>query len=101
MRGKILDMDSLPQGMPYLELEVYIDLSRSIKDCLLHRDEVLRDGHAQAVYGKALKAMRPEEEPRELKITKRLLVKFGYSDGCPGCRWQRVGHSTRRMHTDR
>ena len=43
------------------------------------------------------------EKPRQIrrmKITARMLEKYGYSDGCDGCRYRRAGLGESRNHTE-
>ena len=47
--------------------------------------------------GANLDQLEPEEQravPRELKINQRLLDKFGYTEGCPGCIYKQLKSST-------
>ena len=44
---------------------------------------------------------RPEVDVRRLRITKEHLIKYGYAEGCEGCRFKRAGMKEHRAHTER
>ena len=46
-------------------------------------------------------ASRKEFDIRRMRITKALLSKYGYTEGCEGCRYKTAGLSDGRNHTER
>jgi len=58
------------------------------------------DGPAEAEVESTLPARR-EAGMRRMRITPDLLRKYGYTEGCEGCRYKRAGLSEKRGHSER
>ena len=43
---------------------------------------------------------RKESETRRLRITKKDLDKYGYTEGCEGCRFKQAGIRDHRAHSE-
>ena len=64
---------------------------------------LVEEPSGEEASGANLEQPEPEERrvaPRELKIDQRLLDKFGYTEGCPGCFYKQLKMSTGvRVHS--
>ena len=54
----------------------------------------------EKVDGRSIQTSDHVRNPRELRITKRLLEKYGYSDDCPSCNSHQLGLDSHRKHSE-
>lgn len=60
----------------------------------------IRLGDQTKAQEEVTEPLRKEHAPRRLKITQKMLERYGYSEGCEGCRYKETGLREQRPHSE-